>query len=571
MPPALRQSAANSTGSTPSTNTIAVTLGSAVLAGSRLVVYGVAGNTTTSPISGVSDTINGAWPAGGKIANSFASEAGGPTEGELWELKSSAAGAAPTITITFSVAQTFKGIIAHEITGLDTSVFADTASARSQASLTAWTTANITPSVNGCYLLCCCSNDVDTVVPTRGGAFTLRNNTTTNQIVASEDQVQGAAAAIAGAFTFSAAKSGTIHVVAFRPAPTASLPRPAITMVRSIPADASNVVLLLRNPVTANPPVVPSVPQGNHVYIISQLPVDPFPGGVMALKAAPFPMVGPPPVSRFTLFSNVAGDPFAGGWFLLKPAPQLVGPPPNVRTLFANLDGDPFAGKVWALQNAQAGVPPVTVAATLPPVVLYLNPSGDAFPGSVTLLKASSSFTPDITPSSLALPATRLVLNTDGDTFPGAVLLFKASSSVTPDVPPPLPLPAVLLFLNTAGDTFPGSTLVRFPWPPADVVVDLPPPPPQLQVGSGRANIRARIGVHAIVQASQTSSRVHLLLPCRVYVVAGADLARSIVREHVIAHVRATSSARARSVAQIPEWWLEEDAIISAALDLLND
>jgi hypothetical protein len=221
----LRQSASN--GATASSNTIAQALGSAVLAGSRLKAFPVWG-ATTGTVTQVSDSINGTanWV---KVTGSNASEAGGPTQGEFWTNPNSAAGPAPTITVTFSVAQTFRALAVEEITGTDpTEGAAALASASAKgAATTSFVSSNITPAVNGSYISGGCSNDLDATVPAAGGAFTLRE-VTTGQVTGTEDQVQAVAAAIAANFTFPSAVTGTVHVVAFKPAPVvvpAPLPR----------------------------------------------------------------------------------------------------------------------------------------------------------------------------------------------------------------------------------------------------------------------------------------------------------------------------------------------------------
>lgn len=252
--PVIRQSAGNGVGAT-SLITIPQALGSAVLAGSRLMAY-ITWGASTGTVTGVSDTINltAGWAP---VPNTLVADTGGPTQSQWWTNPNSAAGPAPTITATYSVAQQFRAIIVQEITGSDPS---DTilASAKDQTTTTTSMVSNsITTLVKNCLVIGACSNDTNAVAPTAGTGYTL-DKTTTNQVTATEWQAQAAAGAITAAFTFGTAAAGVIQIIALKPAPLLS--RNTVVQGAAAP-DFFGKVFLLKSLVLSAPPPPTSILQ----------------------------------------------------------------------------------------------------------------------------------------------------------------------------------------------------------------------------------------------------------------------------------------------------------------------
>lgn len=392
--PVIRQS--NGNGASTGSTTITQALASAVLAGSRLYAWIVWG-AATGVVQSVSDTINGTngWV---QVPNSRIADSGGPTQGELWTNANSAAGAAPTITATYGngsgtpVSQTFRAIIFGEMTGADLYDKTILISTKDQTTaVTSMTSNNITTVVPNCLILCACSNDTNTVVPTAGPGFVI-DKTTTTQVIATEKQTKATAGVIGGSFSFGTAAAGVIIIAAFRP----FIPLPApVTVVKQEPEpDFPGDVVLLKSVVVASAPPPPTPLPVPHVSIVQNLDGDTFAGDVLQLKA---PLVPPVVVT------------------LARPSTFLV----------LNLGDDSYPGEVIYLR------PPTRSNLQVPSTFLFLNRGDDTYPGSVQYFKAPPVAA--VATPSLPVPATFLFLSRGDDSFPGAITSMR--SIITPVTP----------------------------------------------------------------------------------------------------------------------------------------
>lgn len=210
------QSASVSTDGSAPVGTIAKAFAAPVTAGNRLLAF-VNWGASTGSVTKIDDTVNGSgvWT---RIAASNGKDGTGPQQGEVWELRSTLAGT-PTVTATFDLTTYgFRGIIIVEVAGCDPAVAANAATGNGMTSNTAFTTANITPTIAGCYLAAFCTNGTDSQQPIVGSGYVLRETPGgATQITGFEDRVQAAAAPIAGTFSFTTAVTGTVHLVALAP------------------------------------------------------------------------------------------------------------------------------------------------------------------------------------------------------------------------------------------------------------------------------------------------------------------------------------------------------------------
>lgn len=184
MPAAFRQTHGFSDGS--SAGNVADTYAAPVLAGSLLWCAVGAGNVT---VSGVSDSVNGAWTQAVSVLNpDFSSRL------DIWYRENSGAGT-PTVTATLSAGSAGRTIILHEVTGIATASARDkTASASGNDA--APNSGSQTPTTDGQYIAGFIMHDpVRTVITP--GAFTFRDNSVTDAGLTTLDQVQGAAASVA--------------------------------------------------------------------------------------------------------------------------------------------------------------------------------------------------------------------------------------------------------------------------------------------------------------------------------------------------------------------------------------
>lgn len=215
MGPSVLQFAANSSGGTAGP-TIGKAFASAVIAGSGLLAF-VNWGATSGTVKFIDDTVNG--PGGWqRVPNSNVVDAAGPQQGEFWFLPRTGDGI-PTITANFSANQTFCGIVIHEIAaGADVGMFIEAATASAvETASTTFNSSNLTPSRDGCLLIGATTNSTNSTLPSAASPFTIVVTSTSNQIVGTESQVQGAAASTHAAFTYSGAVTGTVHFVIIRP------------------------------------------------------------------------------------------------------------------------------------------------------------------------------------------------------------------------------------------------------------------------------------------------------------------------------------------------------------------
>lgn len=215
MGPAVLQFAVNSSGGTAGP-TIGKAFSSAVIAGSGLLAF-VNWGATTGTVTRIDDTVNG--PGGWqRVQTSNVVDSAGPQQGEFWFLPRTGDGI-PTIVANFSANQTFCGIVIHEIAaGADVGMFIEAATASAvETASTTFNSSNLTPSRDGCLLIGATTNSTDSTVPSAASPFTLVTESTTNQIVGTESQVQASAASAHAAFTYSGAVTGSVHFVIIRP------------------------------------------------------------------------------------------------------------------------------------------------------------------------------------------------------------------------------------------------------------------------------------------------------------------------------------------------------------------
>lgn len=158
-----------SSGNTGGGGTTATVALASTVAGNFLCIAIGGWNGAGAPtISGVSDSVNGAW-----TASSFSKANGNPMVA-LWYLKSGAGGSI-TVTVTFSKANIDYGLVVAEFSGGDTSSPASGTPVTNSGSGTTATAGSMTPADNDVLVLAAVDVDSYTAVTINAGAegFTL--------------------------------------------------------------------------------------------------------------------------------------------------------------------------------------------------------------------------------------------------------------------------------------------------------------------------------------------------------------------------------------------------------------
>ncbi len=213
-----RQTGFNSDGG--GATTLTFTYGSAVLAGSLLRCFIT--STGGTPVSGVSDSVNGAWTLAKAV-----DEASNFSTSEYY-FPNSAAGT-PTITVTYSGSTATRKIIASEYTGIALTNPVDVTAGDEQQNTGTGTdavTSGPTTSVaqNGSLAVGSSLCDVTTALQ-YGTGFTGRSNQVqSNYASASEDKTVNAGDTPAGTFTTDNASSDpSTIIVVYKAAPSGGL------------------------------------------------------------------------------------------------------------------------------------------------------------------------------------------------------------------------------------------------------------------------------------------------------------------------------------------------------------
>ena len=231
MPAAFVQAKSNS--GAEGTTTIAVTFDSNVVAGNTIVLSWFNDNQTNN-LDTVTDNLGNSYAAIDGL-NSNLTDGGSQYAANI-------VGGSCTVTVTFTGTAGFRGVIAHEISGVSTTPL-DVNPAQAQLTpgtgTDAVTSGGDTPSVDGCYIFgATWTTDGATGHSiTQGTGFTARQTITDapNFIKAmSEDQVQAVAASIAATFTISVAHSMMTFMVALKPTTVVIAPIPATPLVGNL-------------------------------------------------------------------------------------------------------------------------------------------------------------------------------------------------------------------------------------------------------------------------------------------------------------------------------------------------
>ena len=184
--------------------TIAVTTTSNVTGGNLLVV-GI--NWSTGNIEDISSLADGLGNTYNPIANNHVRDATAGQWTSVYYAKNITGGAC-TITATFAASRSFRRIVVHEVSGLDTTAPLDQSTGQNQVSpgtgTDAVTSGSVTTTTNGQYIFATSMDDSGSNNYNAGTGFTGRElSIGASAPMASEDQVQGSAGAIAGTFTVS--------------------------------------------------------------------------------------------------------------------------------------------------------------------------------------------------------------------------------------------------------------------------------------------------------------------------------------------------------------------------------